>query len=600
MNLKNQIIMLILFVIIITTIAIALNINLTNPTNLSTINETQIIFTYSIDTIADNCTLYTNETTWSAKDTKTNTQIGENNFTQTINTEGKYLWNVQCTNSTNTFWAINNNTFTLDLNAPTITLINPENNFKTTENEIEFEYYVSDIGGVNSCALIIDSQINQTSNTITNNANNYFTANLKTGQYAWAIRCTDTFLQEQTTNTRNVEIDSKLEWNTTNLNLGDAPSNNEEITKLTELRAINENNQITLTCTGNCAEITHGFITQSAENTDIFIEFACSSNTPNNYTATFNATSNEHVEGTLLTVECEIFQARPDLMLNNSLIYYEGELVEGQEIILKADVMNTGDVNANNVNTSFFLKNELIGYEIKNVDADTNITFQTTYEVGVGDVSIDVKTDNQNKISEYLEDNNNATLNISVGSWQKLTGNISGRFVLQDASNNTVFLWEKELLDESNLFVVDADSSINWNELIALTKDTNNNTRMQDLEIADQLLNTTSNSDSMNKTFAENFQTTTFNVFGQEINHVPIFYTTPGEFKTGILWDTTRDTNGYYDSADREDLVFITQIKQETLTDIGIFDYEIEFVASLREYAQEQTQNRVSIYVELK
>lgn len=591
---------ILIIAVIFTTIVLALSITLNEPQSSSIIGNNTIKFTYTLDEVADNCTIYHNISSWTPISTNTNPVAGENNFTLTINNEGTYKWNILCLNENTSFWATNNSTFTLDLKAPQINLINPENNYETTTNDVTFEYFVLDKGKINNCKLLINGLENQTNNNPTNNANNYFYLTIPLGAYTWAISCTDSVNRTNTTNTRNLSIISGLEWNTSTLNLGQTPSTNDAITKTVTLNAINLNENISISCNGDCDKITHNFFMQSANDEPLNIDFSCSSNEPNNYTATFNATSKQYIKGATINVECKVFEAKPDLSINDSTIYFEGELIEGEEIYLKANVTNIGDIQAFNVNTSFYLNDELIGYELKDIQTLTTITFTSACKLSMGNNKINIRVNEENSIQEYSQNNNDATMNLTVSSWQLITGNITGNFVLQDSNNNTVFSWKKELLDGSNLFVVDADSSINWHELIALTRDANGNFRANDFQTLDSILKTTTNSDSINNTFNANFETSSFNVFGKEINNVPIIHTTPEKFQTGILWDPTKDTNGFYDSTNREDIVFITNIISETQTNLGTFDYEIKFAAALREYAQPNESNNVAIYVELK
>jgi hypothetical protein len=70
------------------------------------------------------------------------------------------------------------------------------------------------------------------------------------------------------------------------------------------------------------------------------------------------------------------------------------------------------------------------------------------------------------------------------------------------------------------------------------------------------------------------------------------------DFVTGILWDTSQDTgNLRYDSADKEVIVFITELNHAKQGKYGVYDFEIRVPATLREYSGEN--NKLAFYFEL-
>ncbi|MBW2991480.1 hypothetical protein KY348_07310 [Candidatus Woesearchaeota archaeon] len=74
----------------------------------------------------------------------------------------------------------------------TIDLVSPENNTYANQQSITFEYYVSLDNITNtsiSCALNLDSEIDQTDDNITNHGFNEFTANLSVDTHTWSITC---------------------------------------------------------------------------------------------------------------------------------------------------------------------------------------------------------------------------------------------------------------------------------------------------------------------------------------------------------------------------------------------------------------------------
>jgi len=99
---------------------------------------------------------------------------------------------------------------------------------------------------------------------------------------------------------------------------------------------------------------------------------------------------------------------------------------------------------------------------------------------------------------------------------------------------------------------------------------------------------------------------TSFKVNGQVIYNVPVVNSTDmtdhtnlsnTNFITGILWDGTKDTNGYYDTGDNENLVFIAIIKNAAVGANGkISNYEISIPCNLNPNAG----GELDFYLELR
>jgi hypothetical protein len=68
-------------------------------------------------------------------------------------------------------------------------------------------------------------------------------------------------------------------------------------------------------------------------------------------------------------------------------------------------------------------------------------------------------------------------------------------------------------------------------------------------------------------------------------------------FITGILWDDTKDTNGYYDTADSEDLIFIANVRDAAAGLGGAYhNYEVAAPCALNSVIG----GDLDIYMELK
>ena len=88
-------------------------------------------------------------------------------------------------------------------------------------------------------------------------------------------------------------------------------------------------------------------------------------------------------------------------------------------------------------------------------------------------------------------------------------------------------------------------------------------------------------------------------VFDNIINNVPIANaSSSSDFLTGILWDSSDDDDGEYDSTDKEDIVFITKVNPSFRSQYG-YDYAISVIADLKNY-KTPDQVQVAIYTEIK
>lgn len=591
----------VIFVILLSFFVFAnLTINLLTPNSL--ISNSLISFNFSISSNADNCSLYHNVSGWSLIDTKYNLIEGNNFFEQTIDTEGSFIWNVMCYNDSIPYSAALNQSFTLDLNSPVISLSSPANDFVTNNIPVVFSYHVFDVGFVNSCSIFINNVLNTTSSTITNNAQNYFSINLAPANYTWRIECNDSFNRVGVSNTFNLQVRGDLIWSPEILNLGSTHSNGGALSSTASLEVINYNKNIDISCVGDCSVITNNFISSSdvRYNELLNIEFSCSSSIHGNYLATFNATSDEFLLGDIITVDCSIYEAKADLYLNNSLFYYDGILVEGEEVLLKLDVYNIGDVDAENVEVLFYdYDDSIINSNIINVLSGGFFTTSTLFNVSSGNRTIKASVNQGQIIDEYSFFNNEALLDINVSSWHTLTGNVSGRFVLQDGSENTVYEWPKEIVEGSILYVVDADSSIDWASLRAISRDSTGSLRLDDFSQADIALNISSHNDNLQNTFGASFESDNFTLFDKLVENVPI-HAHGSDFFTGVVWDYSSDTDGFFGGADKEDLIFFTRLSNGSVSEFGVVDYQIKFIANLRQYVVPNNNNNVAIYVELK
>jgi len=75
-------------------------------------------------------------------------------------------------------------------------------------------------------------------------------------------------------------------------------------------------------------------------------------------------------------------------------------------------------------------------------------------------------------------------------------------------------------------------------------------------------------------------------IFGNTINNILMTNSTSNlNFQTGILWDSSDSGDNEYDTTEKEDLVFVSKIKKDTVGNYGTYDYEMRVPAMLREYS---------------
>ena len=260
----------------------------------------------------------------------------------------------------------------------------------------------------------------------------------------------------------------------------------------------------------------------------------------------------------------------------------------------------------------------------------TGYPYNTTYVTGywnpslVGTHNISVWADPDDSIYESQANttNNNASALINVSAWQKYYGNASGSIALTDRASESVYDWTwGNETDAGYVYIVNAGVTVNWSALHALGCDSDDTLNASGQDFLDADTNLAMVVGSSNATgFANNNITelfssndpsnatnkTTFIVYGTSISHVPIVNSTmmtnlmsveSANFITGLLWDATSDTNGYYDTTDDENLVFVTKIRVAAVG-IGSTAHNYEFAAPCT--LNPMSGGDLDIYMELK
>ena len=202
------------------------------------------------------------------------------------------------------------------------------------------------------------------------------------------------------------------------------------------------------------------------------------------------------------------------------------------------------------------------------------------------------------------ESNNKASKSFNVGSWQFFYGDVLAfsDAVLANSNNSNLISWAGNGFAGGNVYVTDSDSDILWSSLQAIGKAKNNTASSSDFAEIDSALNSTSYIDSVYSIYTNSGTPKgklNLSSFGKIIREVPIVNSTNNSnFVTGILWDTSHDTNGEFDTVDNENIVFVAPINKNALGTYGTYDYEIRVPAKLRGYHGGSSQS-AAFYVEL-
>lgn len=107
--------------------------------------------------------------------------------------QGEYAWNcLAYDNSSNSAFASSNYSLAYDIEAPNITLSNPNDGYSTTSTANSFDFYVDDDISIASCCLIINNALAQcNTSAIVKGSLNSISYDLAVGEYSWSINCTD-------------------------------------------------------------------------------------------------------------------------------------------------------------------------------------------------------------------------------------------------------------------------------------------------------------------------------------------------------------------------------------------------------------------------
>jgi hypothetical protein len=328
-----------------------------------------------------------------------------------------------------------------------------------------------------------------------------------------------------------------------------------------------------------------------------------------------NLTSFVDVQGTNkndLTLINPLNTQAPDLFINSTYIGLSNNNPrENANITINATIFNLGNANATNITVRFYDGNETNGTQINgdfkiNVSALSNVTINTTWLALLGPhnitVVIDPPTSTNGSIAETNETNNVAFKTLNTRGYHTFYGSIFANITLEDSANNIFYNWMISNYD-GTLLAADADSSLTFANLKALGFNDTGGRTSGDFDDADVNLNMTGWNDSIKVLWTGGggvaLYNATFNISSLTVTDVPIINSTNNSnFITGILWDDADDSDNEYDTSEKEDIVFVANIKDNTAGQFGVVDYEIFLPVRLEEYVA--VTDQIAFYIEVK
>ncbi len=588
------------------------NVSLVGPLNGSEGNNLPVIFNWTAEDNFDEfllCNL-----------TISNNLVGINILSQSgVITEkeidslsdGIHDWNVTCVDD-----ALNVNTsmtwyYSLSIPMEIMLVYPEENNISNTEN-ISFIYNVTDNDDILECSVLINDVLNESNSTpiLPGEYNEILVENLPEGYHNWALTCkNDLGVWYNSSEIRNFIVD--LYSPTIDLSL---PENGSEV----NITAVNfswiasDTLDDTLVCNLSVDEEVLSIGIDSPNGTLVSNVSYLSVGEHNwSITCIDNATN-------INTSEVRFFNITlPDLsIVSEDIIFNDSSPPENTTIEVNATIRNLGDADVLNTTVRFYSGDPNNGgtqingdfYIPLNAGESRTLTVNYTPSVGLNEifVLVDPPVETNGTIEELDGENNNASNSFTVSSWHLVYGFLTdGRLDLNDSDNESVYIWDVSDTSETNIFVADSDSIIDFSSLKAIGKNTLGGDSVNDFEEIDILLNMSGLSDSITNLYTSDgvtpINTTEYYIFNKNISGIPITNSTNNtNFYTGILWDSSDDASAdnEFNITDAEDLVFMTQVNIGAQGAYGNYDYEIRIPAYLREYKDGGTT--VSFYVELK
>jgi hypothetical protein len=199
-----------------------------------------------------------------------------------------------------------------------------------------------------------------------------------------------------------------------------------------------------------------------------------------------------------------------------------------------------------------------------------------------GPFRFNITADPNDNIKETDETDNSASDLLDVSSYQTFYGGTDLTLRL-GAQEDDLRVFNQQIA-KGNLHFTDTDSEIGFSDLEPVTSN---------FQEADNALNMRGHNDSIQNEFDPD-RNKTFNIAGEQKTAPVINSSSNGNFKTGIFYDSSTGTP--FDGS--QPVVFVTEIKDSTQGEYGIYDYEAKIPALLRE--QKGSNDMIDIYAEIE
>ncbi len=297
-----------------------------------------------------------------------------------------------------------------------------------------------------------------------------------------------------------------------------------------------------------------------------------------------------------LSTEVNVYSASPELYINFSKINLSKQNPIEKEIVkINALIENLGCGTSENLLIGFFEGDPAsggvnIGNTTISIGSLSSTQTSLDWSTKIGKNFLYVFADSNFSISEEDETNNKGNITVSISSWQEIYGNTTVNKIIGNLDSN-IKKWFNESFVKGNVFITDSEASVNWLALQAIGRTKSGSQSSNDFSEIDNLLGMDVLDDSVSNVFSENQdprETTSMMIQQRQIEQIPVINSTENSnFITGILWDSSDDSqgvNGEFDSSDKEDIVFVANVNKNAQGDYGIYDYEINIPAKLREY----------------
>ncbi|MGY4884300.1 MAG: DUF2341 domain-containing protein [Nanobdellota archaeon] len=532
-----------------------------------------------------------------------------------ILSDGNHTWKVDCMDNASN---INNSdiiNFTVEA-PPFIELVSPANNIRTTNSTINFSYIPYDLIDITNCSFYLDGIFNQSNISVQENTLNNFTLEgIPEGMHNWTVNCSDS--------------DDNWNWSTERIFYRDisppyiilnSPDNNSGVDynddrvyfNWTAIDALDNTLQCNLTVDG-VVRRPNVWVTSNISKREYVLTSVLGQGEHS-----WNITCWDQLFNTNTSELRKFNLTYPDFVVNYSQIFFnESSPKENESIEITATIYNLASLNISNVTVRFYQGDPDSGGVKIGTDVYinlsnfgyVNVTKNWSSQIGPSEIFIvvDPPTSTNGSYMELNESNNKASKNISIGSWQFFYGDILSfsNIVLAENSSASLVNWSAGNFDEGNVYITDYDSYVSWINLQSLGKTESGGDSSSDFLELDSLLNSTGYTDSVYSVYTNSgtpkYLSNIYS-FNNIIQQVPVMNSTNNSnFVTGILWDYSDDTNGTngeYDIADKEDIIFVAPINKHAEGTYGYYDYEIRVPAKLREYWTTDTK-AATFYVEI-